>query len=135
MDIARVNNWWTSAGTSSDKIDSIVSASFEHFGSSKRGNNDHLNIYNNLKSRVDSGYTVLFSCVDHTMHAVGYIRYTVTYTTKVLWINTTTTKYEDFVIVNDGWENATTNESYKQYSYYPASLINAFDFVLTKILN
>jgi hypothetical protein len=73
------------------------------------------------------------------MHAVGYVEYTVKYTQKVLFVKTTKTVTEKFVVVNNGWDDATTDTNNKQYSYYPEELITNTilnnPFRLTKIVN
>lgn len=136
MNTAKDNGYWKkNYGTLQASIDSLVTKSFKFWGSSKKGNNDHLNIYSNLVKNIDNGYTSVFSCSNHSMHAVGYATYNIQYTEKILFfINKTTTKNEYFVVVNDGWFNSTNNSENKQYSYYPASLISSITFSLTKVV-
>ncbi|MDR0697406.1 MAG: hypothetical protein LBF68_07760 [Christensenellaceae bacterium] len=141
MNIAKDNNYWfrdakdkKKVGTKSDKIDSLVTDTFYFWRSKKKGNSDHLNIYSNLVSNIDNGKTSIFSCADHSMHAVGYAEYTVTYKVKVLCFYVPTSSVAKFVIVNDGWYNATNNATNEQYSYYPADLISTTKFVLTKVI-
>ncbi|MDR0696534.1 MAG: hypothetical protein LBF68_03185 [Christensenellaceae bacterium] len=133
MDVAIYNAYWTTDGTSGSVIDNLVTKSFFATGSSKRGNNDYVSIYNTLTKNIDDGYTTILSVISHSMHAVGYAYYTVTYKTKFLFITTSTTKEEKFVIVNDGWKDATDNLNNDQYSYYPESSFSYSEFVLTKV--
>ncbi|MDR2267068.1 MAG: hypothetical protein LBE09_05755 [Christensenellaceae bacterium] len=134
MTIAKDKKYWTSAGTASNKIDSLVTDSFKFFGSKKRGNNDYLNIYSTITKYINQNKTLLFSCSDHTMHVVGYATWEVRYKQNVLGTNKYYRINEHFVVVNDGWYDASSNEKNRQFSYYPASLINIRDFVLTKVV-
>ncbi|MDR0751084.1 MAG: hypothetical protein LBF12_00630 [Christensenellaceae bacterium] len=140
MNITVDNNYWQkdlkdskNTGTRSDKIDSLVTKTFSFWGSKKKGNNDHLNIYSTITSNINNGKTTILSCSNHSMHAVGYTEYTVTYKTKVVCFYIPTTSVVKFVIVNDGWHSVTNNADNKQYSYYPADLISATQFALTKV--
>ncbi|MDR0751635.1 MAG: hypothetical protein LBF12_03480 [Christensenellaceae bacterium] len=136
MNTAVDNGYWKEKyGTYQAKIDSLVTKSFDFWGSSKKGNNDHLNIYSNLVENIDNGKTSVFSCSDHSMHAVGYAVYDIKYSPKILFFyGKPIAKKEYFVVVNDGWHDANTNTENKQYSYYPASAISSITFVLTKVV-
>ncbi|MDR0752020.1 MAG: hypothetical protein LBF12_05530 [Christensenellaceae bacterium] len=134
MNTAKGNGYWKSdKGTNSAQIDSLVTKTFDFLNSSKKGNNDHLNIFSNLVNNIDSGKTSVFSCIGHSMHAVGYAEYSIKYSEKILFFKRNVAKTEYFVIVNDGWFNASSNEKNEQYSYYPASLIST-RFTLTKVV-
>lgn len=134
MNIAIDNNYWKN-GTAVSNIDNLATKSFTHFLSKKRGNNDILNMYNTIKSEVDEGKTSVFSCSNHSMLAVGYISFEVSYYTLFLNIKNWKIWHSatfDYIIVNDGWSTATTDIDSLQYSYYPASLINVYSR-LTKV--
>ncbi|MDR0751333.1 MAG: hypothetical protein LBF12_01905 [Christensenellaceae bacterium] len=133
MDIAIKSNLWTSNGTKGSDIDKLVTKSFQGTGSSRWGNNDYVGIYNTLANDIDNGYTTILSCIGHSMHAVGYIHYTVKYKTQILWLKIESTTIKKYVIVNDGWQDASTDVENKQYSYYPEESFVFPDFVLTKV--
>jgi hypothetical protein len=136
MNTAMDNGYWTKKyGTFQAKIDSLVTKSFKFWKSNKKGNNDHLSIYTNHVKNINAGSTTIFSCSNHSMHGVGYVEYKIQYTEKILFfIPSTVTQTEMFVIVNDGWFNATSNIDNYQYSYYPVRLISSVTFALTKVV-
>ncbi|MDR2267664.1 MAG: hypothetical protein LBE09_08840 [Christensenellaceae bacterium] len=143
MDIAVANEYWSPSydaegnlnggGTNVTKIDSLATKSFTRFLSKKKGNNDVVNIYNTLKSEINESKTAILSCENHSMLAVGYLTYKVTYKRYILgFIETWYEKAIDYVIVNDGWFDAGRDIDSEQYSYYPVASINS-NFRLTKV--
>lgn len=124
-------------GFTFDVQDNLLTHMFSYYDINKKGNNDYFDIYETLVSEVKNNRVVVFSIVGHTMVGCGYVPYTVKYSkTNLFGTKKTYSVKENFVIVNDGWEN--TNK--RQYSYFPereigTGVISRWDFGITKIRN
>lgn len=115
------------SGTSADKVDDMVTKTFEYYGSLFKGNRDKKDLMATIKSKTNDDRTLIFGTSDHSMVCTGYATYQYSYetTTGALWWKKKVTKIVnvDFIIVNDGWS------SRYDYSLYPADLLGGCDNV------
>lgn len=127
--------WDGENGFNFAKADRLLTHMFSYYDIKKKGNNDRYDIYDTLCAEINSGRVCIFKIVEHEMTGCGYVTYTIRYSKKNIFGGTSKkTETQDFVIVNDTWEN----NDQRQYSYFPACEIgtNAFsrwDFGLTKV--
>ncbi|MBE5964409.1 MAG: hypothetical protein E7252_05660 [Lachnospira sp.] len=123
-------------GVSHSRLDSNLTQMFTKYGSSLKGNNDYYDIYDSLKSEVNSDKPVLFSMIGHTTVGAGYVEYEVEYTKKYWWGKQDGYATEKFIVVNDGWTNSIAYPK-RQYSYFPEREIDTgiyrYQFGITKV--
>lgn len=135
LDRANYLSYWDGeSGFDFTKADRLLTLMFSCYFIEKKGNNDRYDIYDTLCDEIDSGRVCIFKIVEHEMTGCGYVTYTISYSKKTILGTKTKKETQDFVIVNDTWEN----NDQRQYSYFPeceigTNVFSRWDFGLTKV--
>lgn len=133
MDKAIDNNFWDidEGYTQSNNIAKLLKKSINIYNKNLKVKDvnplifDRTIIMSNIRNNIKNNNTMLLVCKNHTMHVVGCITCTVKYSKKFLFFDIKGTDKFEYLIVNDGWQDASSNEEDKQYSYYPVNEIGA----------
>lgn len=123
---AKDNGWNGNGGTKEDKIDDIFTDAMKFYTPKYKGDYSILNMHKKFMDSYYSGIPVIVSAPEHSMCACGILEKNVTYTKKGLFgIETTKTELETFLIVNDGWYDATIDNFSQKYSYIPFEIVSS----------
>lgn len=109
---------WDGSGTLVSMINDIMDNNFENYTPVYSTDHSTLLLQSKLEDSIKAGIPAVVNLDGHSVTGVGFVTVDVTYTSKnIFGISTTKTETEVFLVINNGWHDATSG--YYQYSYVP----------------